>query len=441
MGLKKSISLNFISQVVNLIAGIGSSILLARVLGPEGRGDYILIITSAGFLVQFFSFGIESTISHYVASKKIEFPILFYWIGIVVLCLALTSIIGTIIIATISSEFLLPTNDINYFIILILLILFMFLNGVFSSILSGTRNFRSVILIGTLTQLFILISAAIFFLVVGHDSSYVIPILYSTVGVYCFMTIAYSISYLRFVGLRPVAGKISKSQFKSFFTYSIISFLCSVLQFLSYKMDYWVVNYYWGPISLGIYSLGASLSQLLWLLPQSISTILFPMTSYYQREELTELTARILRISLFVTLLLVVPLIILSPFFIPLLFGSEFNESVYYFQLFLLGIFPFIIIKILASVFAGMGKVKYNLIATVTGFLAGGICYIILIPTIGLIGGVIGSIFSYVVTTSVGIHLFRREYRIHISDLLFIKRSDFTYLLVQVGSLILKKSK
>ena len=125
MGLKKSISLNFISQVINLFAGIGSSILLARILGPEGRGDYILIITSAGFLVQFFSFGIESTISHYVASKKIDFPILLYWIGIVVICLASASIVGTIIIALISSEFLLPSTDSNYFLILILKIYYM----------------------------------------------------------------------------------------------------------------------------------------------------------------------------------------------------------------------------------------------------------------------------------------------------------------------------
>ena len=131
MGLKRSISLNFISQVINLIAGIGSSILLARVLGPEGRGDYILLITSAGFLVQFYAFGIESTISHYVASKKIELPLLIYWIGILVASLIAFVIIGTLVLSLATTGFLIPSADFNYIVILILLVIFMLANSVF----------------------------------------------------------------------------------------------------------------------------------------------------------------------------------------------------------------------------------------------------------------------------------------------------------------------
>ena len=78
MSLKANISLNFISQIVNLFTSFGASILLARVLGPEGRGDYILILTSAGFLVQFFTFGIESSITHFIASNKIDRPKLLF---------------------------------------------------------------------------------------------------------------------------------------------------------------------------------------------------------------------------------------------------------------------------------------------------------------------------------------------------------------------------
>jgi O-antigen/teichoic acid export membrane protein len=438
MSLKRSISLNFISQVINLVTGIGTSILLARVLGPEGRGDYILVLTTAGFLVQFFSLGIDSSLTHYVASKKIGLERLLSSVLLFVVGILVAVIVGVLLLSASTITFLTPSQDSAYYIALILLVVFMFLNSFYAAILSGAKVFRTVILISSVTQVLVFLASLFFFLNYRMDKDLAVTILYTTASVYFLMFLCYNYFYFRSIKARPSWNFMTSAELKAFFAYSAISFLCSVFQYLSYRMDFWVVNYYWDAGDLGVYSLGASLSQLLWLLPQSIATIMFPMSSYYDREELRSITERLTRISLFVTFVLVIPLLLLAPYFIPLLFGKEFSDSVFYFQVFLLGIFPFVLIKIFAAVFAGIGKVKYNLSATLAGFFSGAIIYLIAIPRIGLIGGVIGSIVSYVITTAVGLYYYKKEFRSPILNLLLIRKTDFRYLFKQLQQLRLK---
>jgi stage V sporulation protein B len=431
MTLSRSISLNFISQIVNLFTSFIISVLLARVLGPEGRGDYILVLTSAGFLVQFFTFGIESSITHFVASGRIQLSKLLYSIFVFICFLGILILVGTILISFYTSGIFIPSQNVNYYIILVFLVLFTFLENVFISILNGIKAFRAVILVSMSLNILVLIAALVFFVFYQGGKELVIPLLYATTAIHLLITLTYIWCYTRFSTAKPGNELLKKGEMKLFFTYSLISFVGSVLQYLNYKMDFWVINYYWGSSSLGIYSLAATLSQLLWILPQSVATIMFPMSSYYNRSELPIISEKLLRISIFITLLIVIPLAVLAPFFIPLLFGKEFVAAAFYFQLFLIGVFPFIIIKILASVFAGTGKVRYNLVASILGFVTGATAYLILIPSMGLTGGVIGSIISYIMATAVGIYFYKKEFPASFYNMLIIKRSDLEYLFMQ----------
>jgi O-antigen/teichoic acid export membrane protein len=286
-------------------------------------------------------------------------------------------------------------------------------------------------------NILILIAALIFYGLFKGGKELVIPLLYATAGIHFIITVSYIWSYTKNITTKPANQLLKRPEMKQFFTYSFISFIASVFQYLNYKMDFWVINYYWGSTSLGIYSLAASLSQLLWILPQSMAIIMFPMSSYYERSELPVISEKLLRVALFITLVIVIPLALLSPYFIPMLFGKEFAAAAFYFQLFLIGVFPFIIIKIIASVLAGIGKVKYNLLATLAGFITGAAAYLLLIPRMGLIGGVIGSIISYLVATMVGIYFYKKEFPLSsFTSMIVIKRSDVEYLLTQVKKIL-----
>jgi len=51
---------------INVLA-FGSSILTARFLGPAGRGDYFVVVTFAGMVMQFGNLGLQSSNTYYAA--------------------------------------------------------------------------------------------------------------------------------------------------------------------------------------------------------------------------------------------------------------------------------------------------------------------------------------------------------------------------------------
>ena len=106
-----------------------------------------------------------------------------------------------------------------------------------------------------------------------------------------------------------------------------MAYVGNVAQFFNYKLDFWVVDEYYGKSNLGIYSLAAQLSQLLWMLPLAISTVLYSYASTGSREDAINFTVRLKQIAFYGTLFLGITGLFLSYYLIPILYGKEFNES------------------------------------------------------------------------------------------------------------------
>ena len=49
----KNTSITFMTRILQLILGVGISIIIARVLGPEGKGIYSLAILLSALLITF----------------------------------------------------------------------------------------------------------------------------------------------------------------------------------------------------------------------------------------------------------------------------------------------------------------------------------------------------------------------------------------------------
>lgn len=422
MNWKGSISLSVVVQVLNITIGFISAILLTRLLGAEGRGDYILLTTTAVFMMQAFSLGLESSISYYIASGKTELrklisTVLILFVGITI-CVGIT----ILFLSAFPALGLVPATQTVYYIMLFVLTSIYIANAFFASLFNGLKEFNKVILISLSIQLMTLVACIGFFLL-GYEYANAKSFTYAIILVNAAITAVYLFYYKKLINLAPRRNMLSTGELKDFFSYSFIAFLCSLLHFLIMRMDFWMVHHYYGSSSLGIYSLSTSLSQLLWILPQGVALILFPMSGYMKVPELTTVTNKLCRISLFITLLLV-PAGCICALFIPALFGEEFTASVSLFYIFLIGVIPHVLVMILASVFAGTGKVKYNLLASFTGFVFACIFYFLLIPAYGLTGGAFASSISYIATALVGIYLYKKQYKIYLKDILVVRQSD-----------------
>ena len=409
MNLKGNISVSVAVQILNIAVGFGSAILLTRLLGAEGRGDYVLLTTTAVFLTQLFSFGLDSSISYYIASGKTErrkliATLLAIFCGIVI-CVVVT----LFFLSVFSVTGLVPAAQIVYYIMLFILTIIFIANAFFASLFNGLKQFNTVALISLATQLLTLLACIVFFFA-GYQYTNAKSFTYAIILVNAAVTVIYFFYYTKLIHLAPAATMITAGELKGFFSYSFIAFVCSLLHFLIMRMDFWMVHSLYGSSRLGIYSLATSLSQLLWILPQSVALILFPMSSYMQAPELTTLASKLCRVSLFITLLLL-PVGCIGALFIPTLFGEAFTASIPLYYIFLIGVIPHVLVMILASVFAGTGKLKYNLWASLSGFIVACIFYFLLIPAYGLTGGAAASSLSYSATALVGIYLYKRQYK------------------------------
>jgi len=422
MTWKGSISLNVAAQLVNTVISLIVAILVARLLGVEGRGDYVLVITTAMFLVQLFSLGLETSIGYYTSTSKTAIRKLVSTAVFVFLILVGLMALTILIFSFFPSLKLLPYYTRPYYLILFLISFFSLANSFFGSLFNGLKYFNAVILLTLSIQLLTLVVCLCFFLS-GQGLVRVKSFLQAVVAIHALVSIGYLYFYTKRIAFTPDGNFMNRVELKGFFSYSFIAFLCSLLHFLNLRMDFWFINYYYGSGDLGVYSLAASLSQLIWILPQSIAIILFSMSGYLKEAELKLETNKLCRMALCMTLA-ILPLVCAGALLIPFLFGNEFAGAVPLLYVFMAGMIPNIFVTILASVFAGTGKLRYNLVASLAGFGVAFLLYRLLIPAYGLTGGAIASSISYIATGFLGVYFYLNLYNTSWKEILIIKPGE-----------------
>ncbi len=108
--------------------------------------------------------------------------------------------------------------------------------------------------------------------------------------------------------------------------------------------------------SMGLYTVALSLSRMLNMFEDAIVTVLLPKAAARPIEEVVALTGRAVRISTFLTLLCIIPLMLLCPVLLSLLYGSEFMGAVPVFRILLIEIMLNGMTWVLAQAFMASGQ-------------------------------------------------------------------------------------
>ena len=167
-------SITFVTRIFRLVLGIGSSIIIARVLGPQGKGIYSLVILLPELLEMFGNFGIGQASVFFIGKKKyspgeilVNNIILSFLLGII------GFLIGLMIILFFSSSLFPGVAKVYLFLTLFLIPLQFFLNFV-TYLLLGLQRIKEFNFIGIFQSFMFLISLLIFFIgfQIGYKSSY-----------------------------------------------------------------------------------------------------------------------------------------------------------------------------------------------------------------------------------------------------------------------------
>ena len=213
--------------------------------------------------------------------------------------------------------------------------------------------------------------------------------------------------------------------FKDMLKYGIKAQIGNAVQFLNYRLDVIIINYLLPIAQVGIYSNAVALSETMWRVSGTVSTIVLPMTTNSKdKKVMSSFINRITRITFTLILMCSVVLVIISKPLIFILLGKDFSGSAGALILLIPGISIFSVCNILSSYIAGIGQIGKNIIASSVSCIATVILDFLLIPKMGINGASIATSVSYIMATAITLFFYIRITDSKLVDILIIKMED-----------------
>jgi len=419
----KSTLITFITRALQLILGIGISIIIARVLGPQGKGIYSLAILLPVLLINFTQFGIGSASVYYIGRKKYSSKEVFGSNLIFSIFISIfTIIIGLIIIFFFGTKAF-PGIPRKYLLLALSLIPFQIFLTFAMNILLGLQEIKKYNLIQIVQIIIFLFLITIFLL--GMHFSIKATIIAQV------MSAAIACIILFFLVKKETGGlffSFNKNLFKDFFSYGSKTYFGNLASFLFLRIDMWMIDIFLDPFAVGFYSIAVGLSEKIWLISQSAGTVLFPKVSSETNERrLKEFTPLVCRNILFITFLIALILFLFGPQLIVLFYSDMFLKSILPFQILLIGSVAISGSRIMTNDLAGRGKPIINTYIAIASLILNILLNAILIPFHGIVGAAWASAISYIFMFILKTVIYSKISGNKIKDVIFIKKSDFKH--------------
>jgi len=149
----KGVLITLISKAFVICIGILSSIIIARYLGPSGRGVLAVLIVILGVAMQFGSFGFNASMTYFIArNKKITSPVASNSL-VVAITLGIIIALFFFLIGQFSPAVIIGEVDVVYLNILLIAIPFSFLRQFMQNIFIAQQRIYDFNLLDLLSRL------------------------------------------------------------------------------------------------------------------------------------------------------------------------------------------------------------------------------------------------------------------------------------------------
>jgi O-antigen/teichoic acid export membrane protein len=298
---------------------------------------------------------------------------------------------------------------------------FSLISKYFTGILLGKFKIKEFNLIGLFTSLFNLVG--VIFLLIFFNKGILSLILLSVL-----ISISTCSIYIFLIGkLTNYKLSFRPEVFKKTTNFGIKGYFANIFGFLNYRLDMLLVNFFVGVTQVGYYSIAVGIAELMWFIPDSIQTILFPRVASRDSnsKQAEEMTAVLCRNTVFITSALCVGLAIFGRELIRILFGSVYLPSFMPLLILLPGVIATALGKVTASYLAGVGKPIFATYSSLATLIVNIMLNVLLIPKWGIAGAAFATSVAYMLDSSILLYAFLKTSNIKLSDILIIKSRDF----------------
>jgi O-antigen/teichoic acid export membrane protein len=186
--------------------------------------------------------------------------------------------------------------------------------------------------------------------------------------------------------------------------------LSNVITFLNYRVALYLVTLLLDPASAGRYGLSIQLAEVLWLIANAASVVVFPESAAHNSTPLAlqKMIRKISGLVLKVTLAGAVAAAALSPLAIPWVFGRDYAASVAPFVILLPGVVAWGYMSVVSNSLAGMGCQYVNIQASLLSLVLNAGGCLAAIPVLGMHGAALACTVAFTVTAGYTVFMYRR---------------------------------
>jgi len=425
LGLRQLAENTAVTLGRQLIAGVLqliSVVIVARSLGPEGNGQYAVALLLPSMLATFLNMGISPANVYYLGAGKVDTLTAFRTIIRLVLIITLTGLLLGAVCILYFGESWFP--DVPNYVLWTALALFPFalFQTFLASIFQGRQQFKTfnLILLAQPTLFLALLLIMPIFSVIRLE--YVVfACLISNI-----VTVCISLFKVRKEISPNTDSNIQSNYSKHVISYGLRAHLSNILAFVNYKADIFIINLIVNPAAAGIYVIAVQIVERLWLVSQSVSTVILPRLSELSSNEESrkQLTPIICRMVLAVTLVLALLLGTLAYPLVVIIFGKAYTESVRALLLLLPGIVAGSGARVLANDIAARGRPELNMYFSAIVVVINVSGNVLLIPEFNLSGAAMATTIAYIVNFLLRLIVYQKISGNRFVTPLFITRQD-----------------
>jgi O-antigen/teichoic acid export membrane protein len=398
-----------------IIIGL-TGVILARALGPDGRGVYGLINETALMAAAFPGLALEFAGIHLVGRKRAQmqdvFSNSFSW-GLVISAICLLLI--PVALITDTGVFGMGSLELS---IALMGASFMTLGDgprEFLLPLNRTVAYTSLSLVAPAIRL---VGTIVVVVTIGLSVDSAGAVWLLSFGAMMLLTLSL---LARNLHIRPgIEWKSLRAQA----SFGARGHFGWILQALNHRLDVFMIGAMVGTSGVGHYLVGVNLAELTWWIPLALGTALFPKASAMDSKDNFEMSAVACRRTLIVTVMAGLGLLAVAPLAIPIVYGGEFGPSVGIFLILLPSGLFYTIHKVLGSSLSAHGMPQATLFAGFVSlpFTVG--LNLLLIPRWEIVGAAVASDIAYLVNAAVILALFLKASGLNIREILLFNGSD-----------------
>lgn len=421
------VALTIGTRLLMLLGIVGSSVIVARWLGPEGLGSLAVLNNTIILALTIGNLGLTSANTYFIAKdRKTLAPV---WANAIVFALFGGTLVAVAVVALAKTDpALFGGVPADLILIAAISIPFQFVVVLGLNVLLAMDRIRQLNLLDSMTPAFTLFNAIVV-LVVWRSNLKVLVSFNTGAAVVLSACTLWAIARLVARQKERAALRPDTPLLKDAIGYGLRFYIPLMAAVLLFRVDLLIVNHFRGAAEAGVYAVASQVVNSLTMVPGVIAMLLFPRVASYQ-DPRGEFAVQVTRHTSFVWLFMCAAAAAGS-FLLPLVYGARFADATIQLLILLPGIFLIGIESVLVQHFTGTGlPIAIPVFWLITLGINVGL-NIVLVPGYGARGAAVTSTLSYTLIFGFVAVYFCMKTGRRPAEIFLLRSGDLRYLLAK----------